>query len=129
MSSELDSVFETSGSQSTNPEKGLLVHRYRDGYLVARATIAFATLIKGLGWIVAIITWIAAIGIGANQYGSAKAGVIFTGLMWGVIQLVVFHFLGVLLAAIGQVLRATLDTAVHSSPFLTDSEKETAVRG
>ena len=32
----------------------------------------------------------------------------------------VFFVIGIMVAAQGQLLRATLDTAVHSSPFLTD---------
>lgn len=124
-------MVDSAESQSQDSNKGSIIHRYRDGYLVAKATIRFATLIKILGWIAAITTWIAALVIGSEQIGGAedKAVVIFSGLIFGTIQLLMVYVFGVLLAAVGQVLRATLDTAVYSSPFLTESEKASSVRG
>jgi len=44
------------------------------------------------------------------------------GIVAGLIALL-FYLLGVLVAAHGQVLQATLDSAVNSSPFLTDADK------
>jgi len=55
---------------------------------------------------------------------SSQNGILyfFAGLLLGVVVAVPIFVLGVLVAAQGQVLKATLDTAVHSSPFLTKEE-------
>jgi hypothetical protein len=42
------------------------------------------------------------------------------GFLLGLIVAALFFVVGIIVAAQGQLLKATLDTAVHSSPFLTD---------
>ena len=117
---------QSSASYGTAPTPSSAIKRYRDAYLVASAAIAFAAVIKMLGWVVAIITWIAGF-ILASQQREPQMGFMVAALISGVVQLIVFYFFGVLVAAAGQILRATLDTAVHSSPFLDDQQKAAAI--
>jgi len=117
---------QSSVSTGTASTPSSAIKRYRDAYLVASAAIAFAAVIKMLGWLVAIITWIAGF-ILATQQREPQMAFIVAAFISGVVQLIVFYFFGVLVAAAGQILRATLDTAVHSSPFLDDQQKAAAI--
>jgi hypothetical protein len=53
--------------------------------------------------------------------------VIIVALISAAFEIVVFYFFGVVVTALGQNLQASLDTAVHSSPFLDDQEKRQAM--
>ena len=52
---------------------------------------------------------------------------IVVGLVVGAVVAIPLFVLGVFVAAHGQVLKATLDEAVHTSPFLTDDERATTM--
>lgn len=100
-------------------ESTALMKRYRDAYLVARATGTIGKVIKGIGILVA------ALGVYVvGQSASRASGMIvllpaFVGAL--------LYCVGVLIAAQGQILLATLDTAVNSSPFLTNEEGQSNV--
>lgn len=85
--------------------------RYMDGYRVANSVNAFGQFIKVGGVVLGLIVWAAI----TETVGSG-----FGGFVFGLVVAMVFFVIGVVVAAHGQVLRATLDSAVHSSPFLTD---------
>ncbi len=93
-----------------------VVSRYRDAYFVARATTAIGAIVKniaiGLGLLIAVAAGIA----GSQNHSSGQFFV--GGVFLGTIIATPLYVLGVLVSAHGQVLKATLDTAVHSSPFL-----------
>lgn len=105
--------------------------RYRDGYLYARAIVGAGVGIQTVGVIVGIIMVLIGIFVGgsvADQAGrsspfggpGAAIGVI-VGLLFGsigVIVGVIFFVIGIVVKASGQHLKAGLDSAVHSSPFL-----------
>lgn len=95
--------------------------RYRDAYRVACALVGIGTTLKGVGIIGAIIiTLIAAM---ASQAVASAAVGLLAGLVFGGIWFGLFFVLGILVSAQGQILRATLDTAVNTSPFLTNEDK------
>ena len=48
----------------------------------------------------------------------------FSGLLLGIVVAIPIFILGVLVGAQAQVVMAALDTAVHTSPFLTNDDKE-----
>lgn len=97
--------------------------RYRDAYLVARATTAIGGSVKFIGIALGFLL------IFVGLYSIASSGdriaqrfgevVVFAGLAVGI----PLYVLGVLVTAQAQILKATLDTAVHSSPFLADEQK------
>jgi hypothetical protein len=104
------------------------MRRYRDAYAVANAIDAEGQRIK-------IFAIIAAVGIGiltlpmmaAAPAGALSAGVLLFGGLAAFMAWALIHNRGVLVAAEGQMLLAALDTAVHTSPFLTDAEREQAM--
>lgn len=102
-----------------------LIKRYQDAYNIAKSIIAFGNVIKFCGIIIGIIT----VFIGSNLsnfFGSGNIGVssiFFAILIGGSIYL-----LGTIITAQGQIMQATLDTAVNSSSFLNEDERIKAMR-
>jgi hypothetical protein len=90
--------------------------RYRDAYLVASAVAAIGVAVKVIGIILGLLTMCAGLLAGIHDNGSPQF--IIGGLLLGAIVAIPIFVLGVLVSAQAQVLKATLDTAVHSSPFL-----------
>ncbi len=90
--------------------------RYRDAYLVASAVAAIGVAVKAIGIILGLLIMCA--GLLAGIHGDGAPQFIFGGLLLGAIVAIPIFVLGVLVSAQAQVLKATLDTAVHSSPFL-----------
>jgi hypothetical protein len=66
---------------------------------------------------------IALIAVMASQAAASAAVGLLGGLVFGGIWFGLFFVLGILVSAQGQILRATLDTAVNTSPFLTNEDK------
>jgi hypothetical protein len=100
-----------------------LTKRYKDAYLVARSTNGFGILIK----IIAIICGALLVVVGAVLFndgrGTEALGV--AAIAIGVVVGVLFYLLGILVSAQGQILKASLDAAVNTSPFLTNTERAT----
>lgn len=107
-------------SQGSFDPTGKAVLRYRDGYRVARFTTAMGTAVKILGVVLGVI--IAALGLLGSQamFSSSEPETIFAvlSLLSGVVVFGVFFILGVAVSALGQQLKAALDSAVNTSPFL-----------
>ncbi|MGQ0538204.1 MAG: hypothetical protein ACT4R6_04605 [Gemmatimonadaceae bacterium] len=98
--------------------------RYRDAYRVASFLVGFGDIIKIVGGLAGVL--IAIIGFSASSnFGGDAAG--FASLLMGVLVGGMFFVFGVMIAAQGQVLRASLDTAVSSSRFMTDTERAQAM--
>ena len=100
-----------------------LIDRYRDGYRVAGAAIGFGTIIKAFGWVVGVLTLISGVLASLNAYGPGKFVFAFGGFFAAVFVVLAFYVIGTVVAAVGQTLRASLDTAVHTSPFLSNEQK------
>lgn len=113
-----------------------LKKRYRDGYRVARTIVAFGNFWKALGVIFGVI--LAGIGFTAgaatqqtvsqNSFGYADgsgvaAYLIFVFVSSGVLVAASFWIFGVLVAAVGQMKRALIDSAVNTSPFLSNADR------
>jgi len=100
--------------------------RYRDAYRVATATVGIGLALKVLAIGLAGLCVIAAVaGISksiANEL-TPSAGPLVIGLLEAAAVGVPLYVLGILVSAVGQVLKATLDTAVHTSPFLDTNQK------
>lgn len=109
-----------------------VVRRYQDSYLVAKTANTFGNLAKIAGFTVAGI--IAFIGLlltfitVASFRDSGVGFVVFLiALTLGAVIGSIFYVFGILLSALGQNLMATLDTAVHGSPFMSDEQKAQAM--
>lgn len=98
-------------------------HRYRDAYRLARAITGIGSLIKGVAigqtLVIAFATLLLAI-----QFNRATAvSVLGVGLVFACIVGIASYLFGLVVAAQGQILKASVDGAVHSSPFLSLEEK------
>lgn len=95
-------------------------NRYKDAYRVARTTNAIGDFAIVAGVVLAVLLTILGFLLapqGAKGYG------FFGGLLFGAVVGTLFIILGTLIAALGQTLMATLDTAISVSPFLTQEDK------
>jgi hypothetical protein len=83
---------------------------------VARATTALGAVVKTIGILLGFLVLLAAM-ILSREVGNGLL-LFVGGLLSGAVVGIPLYVLGVLVSAQGQVLKATLDTAVHGSPFL-----------
>ncbi len=113
------------GGNATSPTT--LIDRYRAGYQVGAAAIAFGNIIKIIGWIAGFFSLVGGMILSTQAPPGAGALFLIYGVIGGALQVVVFLFFSVLVSAIGQILRSTLDTAVHTSPFLDEKQKAEAM--
>ena len=72
-----------------------------------------------IGAVVAVVIVLA--GIASSDSLGSRA--LIAGLLLGGVVGFIFWIAGVLVTALGQFLRASVDTAVNTSPFLSDAEK------
>lgn len=107
---------------STVSESGSpVVRRYRDAYRVGAALVGLGNAIKTVGAIIAGIIFLGSLSSGNGPFGGA--GLALAGIVLAAVVGILFWVCGVIVAAQGQILRATLDNAVAHSPFLTDYER------
>jgi hypothetical protein len=106
--------------------KSKTMGRYLDAYRVARATETIGQALKVLAILLAGLCVIIAVA-GLRQsliadLNSFNGAPVLMGLVAAVAVGIPFYALGILVCAIGQVLKATLDTAVHTSPLFDKSD-------
>jgi hypothetical protein len=95
-----------------------LQNRYADAYLVAQTVNGTGQTVKLVGFLFAALVTVAGL-MAASKMGAAVG---FAGLFLGILVALPFYALGVLVSAQGQILKATLDTAVNTSPILSRDE-------
>jgi hypothetical protein len=88
--------------------------RYVDAYRVAGTINVFGQAIKIAGFIFAAVIFIGV----ANSLKSPGAGLVAASIIAAF-----FFVIGIIVAAQGQMLKAAVDTAVNSSPFLDNNQK------
>jgi hypothetical protein len=101
-----------------------VVNRYEDGYRVGAALIVIGNVIKVVAGVVAVAL---VIGVFVTSKQTGSALVTAAGLLAAAVSGILVWAAGVVVCAQGQVLRATLDTAVASSHFMTDHERARAM--
>jgi hypothetical protein len=101
-----------------------VVNRYQDAYHVGAALVGLGNTIKVVGVVLAGIIVLGSLSAANGLFGSGAvlAGSFFAAIVGGL-----FWVCGVIVAAQGQILQATLDNAVASSHFLTDPERADAM--
>ena len=103
--------------------------RYTDAYAVSNAVTRIGALLKFCGAAVMIVALFMAINVGGTTSQSmfgppqSNAGVGVVIFVFGAVAGICLVAFGALISAHGQTLRATLDSAVNGSPFLTNSER------
>jgi hypothetical protein len=101
-----------------------LMKRYTDAYIVARTITGFGSLIKVIGVVIAAL--LVLIGFLVAAQNGPREPISYLGIMGvvvGVISGALFYIIGVLVSAQGQILKASLDSAVNSSPFLSNEHR------
>jgi hypothetical protein len=109
-----------------------MLSRYQDGYRVAKFVNGVGQLTKVVGVFIAVVFFIASATLrntvvtpmrnGLGQISDNIGLVMFLAVL-GLVVGFFFWVLGVLICAQGQTLKASLDTAVHGSPFLANDQK------
>lgn len=97
--------------------------RYRDAYQVANVTSGIGTLIKLVGFLGGLLLIAAPFASASFGFMNVDPPIFVAACILGVVVILVFFFFGILVSAQGQILRASLDNAVHGSPFLTDEQR------
>src|ERR1022692_388150 len=98
--------------------------RYRDAYGIGAALVGLGNTIKVVGGILgALILFVSF----ASANGFGGMAVVVGGILFATLVGVLFWVCGVMVAAQGQILQATLDNTVANSPFLTDQERVAAM--
>jgi hypothetical protein len=119
-SPELGSRRERSPSPATTSSA---MKRYSDAYLVARTIAGVGQLIKNIALVLGACIVLTAFVLGSQSgraFGSSEFAV--AGIFLALLAIIPIYVLGILVAAQGQILKATLDTAVTNSPFLNKEE-------
>jgi hypothetical protein len=108
-----------------------VVNRYRYAYRVAKKIEGYGKSIEGIGLLLAILLGVATF-FGATQImrsGSLELPELLLMLAIGILPALFvwafFHFWSVIVSALGEILYAHLDSAVHTSPFLTNDHRAT----
>ena len=117
---------ENTGSMTapqSNAVSGSVANRYRDAYVVARAMTTIGGSVKVAGIGLFLLLGLAGLVVANMEHGIMAMGLGLGALLLGIIVGLPIYVLGILLSAQGQVLKSTLDTAVYSSPFLTDDQR------
>ncbi|HET9280534.1 MAG TPA: hypothetical protein VFR24_01110 [Candidatus Angelobacter sp.] len=102
--------------------------RYIDGYRVARFIVGLGTLIKVLGAVAGVLVLILGFAGASDAFGRGTSEMVgLVSFLMGAVVWFVFFIAGVIVSAQGQQLKASLDSAVHSSPFLDPEGKARAM--
>ena len=109
----------------------VVIQRYSDAYRVASAIVGLGTAIKVVGFILAgLVFFVSLSARSSNPFDTGGGGLGLTGMagiVFAIVIAVAGWVWGVVVTAQGQILRATLDTAVSSSRFLNDRDRAEAM--
>jgi len=97
------------------PQSLTVVNRYSNAYLSARAIVGFGTAIKAVGIVLAVLLVLGTL-LASAQY-------LLAAIPFAVVIGAMFFFWGIFVSAQGEILKATLDTAVNGSPFLSNEQR------
>ena len=119
-------LIDSSGIDAPPDQSSTLMKRYKDAYIVARVTNGFGGVIKAIGVIIGGLLAVGGFVVASNggpRDPMSALGIV--GIVVGVIAGALFYIIGVLVSAQAQILKASLDSAVNTSPFLTNEHRAT----
>jgi hypothetical protein len=110
----------------------MVMRRYSDGYRTARFMRGLGLTLKIIGAVLGALIAIIFLIAGANaesSYGYRMPGglVQILGLIYGIFVWFALFVVGSRVSAEGQILMAVLDSAVHTSPFITHEQRAQAM--
>lgn len=102
-----------------------ILSRYRSGYRAARVTVVLGIVIRVFGALLGLAVLLVMSVLGSSSGDGSRVGFegFGLGLFFGGAAFAVFFVLGALVSSLGQLRRDALDSAVNSSPFLTNEER------
>jgi len=100
-----------------------LISRYGDAYTVARVTVGFCDVNKIIGMVLAGLIALATLIVASQGEGGLSFAMFLMGMLFAAFVGVLFYLSGVMVSAQGQILKASLDGAVNSCPFLTNEQR------
>lgn len=112
-----------------------MMTRYKDGYRFAKfiivigyitgcVAVGVAILIAGIAFFGSVTTYATMQKLsGTEAAASAAWGVLISGFLGACLIGAIFFIIAIIVRAQGQMVQATLDTAINSSPFLTDEQR------
>jgi len=103
-----------------------VVMRYQDAYRVAGFIVGMGTVIKIMAGITGFIILLAGLIAGGNNRQISDVSGL-GGFLAGGLTFVLGFVAGVIVSALGQQIRASLDAAVYSSPFMDIAAKARAM--
>lgn len=110
--------------QPVSRQVSAITTRYNDGYLVAVTTNGIGEIIKGIGVVLAVLSILTGLALALNgRAGDATFALGLALMISGAVSGLWFYIAGILVSAQGQLLKASLDSAVNSSPFLTNEHR------
>lgn len=98
-----------------------LERRYSDAYATARVVDGFGGTVKAVGFAFAALGLLVGFLLGSQGTAGFILAVAAAAVAIGIAILI--YIFGTLISAQGQILKATLDTAVNSSPLLPDQSR------
>jgi hypothetical protein len=102
-----------------------IIGRYSDAYLVGRAINGFGDAIKVVGIVVAVLLALPGVLFAVQAHAGVLAA--FAIVIYAGCVALSSYLFGTLVAAQGQILKAALDIAVNSSPFLSNAQRAVAM--
>lgn len=117
----------TPAASSSRTERGSsaaptsVTKRYSDAYLVARAITGIGVLVKRIALILGGGILLISLFV-LSRGDSSSTAFALMGIVAAFVAAIPIYILGILVAAQGEILKATLDTAVTNSPFLKTDE-------
>jgi hypothetical protein len=94
-----------------------LMDRYDDAYLLAGAVNGYGIFIKAIGVVATILLLL--IGIRMFADSAIGLGLMVIGMLVGTL----FYLIGVIVSAMGQIIKGVMDSAVNTSPLLTNEDR------
>ena len=137
-----DVVGDTSASYASNNASGIdakaselgqagrasrVIKRYRDAYLIAQRITSVGACVKSIGIAAGIVILLGDLIIYGAPGGQLGTVPFATGLISGSFSGGLLYLIGVLISATGELNKAQLDSAVNTSPFLTDDQRAEAM--
>jgi hypothetical protein len=119
---EPQSSISSVGAVAESKEASSVMERYRNAYVYARFTVGVGEIIKVIGITLAVLFFLVLFATGSAIKTTPLIS-LFTGIIVGGSIGATFYIGGILVSAVGEILKASLDNAVNSSPFLEDSQR------
>jgi len=119
----------TSSSSPMVSQYSSLASRYNDAYTMARFQTKLGEIIKSISILIGILVALVSglfmlFGMNESSFGPNLGKAIGGfGIVIGVAGGFVGWILGVMISSLGQLLKAHLDTAVNTSPFLGNDDR------